>query len=543
MLQIAKVQCEHLSNPLGIDKPTPAFGWQILSDKNNTFQKAYRIVVKQEDEVVWDSGRVESGRTHAIQYDGSLLKSKMEYRYYITSWDDEETRAESEEQTFETALLAAAEWTTFFVEPEPLGALAHNPYDTAEGIWNEFVRKMLNGENPEYVNLDAVMERLPLQPYHPAVMIRKEFAIGKSIKKARIYMTAHGVYDIQVNGRSISVALLAPEFTSYDKLLKYQTYDVTESLLQGPNAIGVTVADGWYKSKLATGRGNDYGDNLGLLLQMEIKYEDGSIETIHSDESFLFSYDGPYRYADLFTGVKYDARLEKMDYAVAGFDDSTWRNVKVKNYDKSVLFAQMNPPIRAFAIVDAERILTTPNGETVIDFGQNLSGYIRAELSGPAGMEVTFAHGETLDENGNFYYPFVDDHRKQTDVYICKGEGTEVFEPKFTFHGFRYVRVTGYAGELTTGRFKAIAISSDNEVTGNFQCSDKRLNQLQSNIYWSQRTNMIGIPTDCPTREKAGWTGDVLMYAKTALFNQNLVAFFEPWIRNLRRINCRTVKF
>lgn len=534
MLCITRVQCNKLTNPIGIDSISPVFGWRISSDRHNTFQQAYQIMVYQGDRNVWNSGRVESGQTYAIPYEGDPLTSRTEYRYCIRIWDDVGNDAVSEENIFETAFFNEADWTASFIEPEPLAVLEQNPYTTAEQIWYEFVEKMMKGEQPEYVDLDVVMASLPLQPYHPAVMMRKEFVITKTIKKARIYMTAHGVYDIQVNGRAVTDALLSPEFTSYDKLLKYQIYDVTDLLLTGENALGVTIADGWYKSKLAIGRGNDYGDTTGLLLQLEINYEDNTQETIQSDESFRYSYDGPYRFADLFTGVKYDARLEMKDYSVAGFDDSAWGNVCVREYDKARLFAQTNPPIRAVEVFNAQSILTTPNGDTVIDFGQNIAGIIKAQITGYEGMEVVFEHSETLDNDGNFFYPFLNDHRKQTDLYICHGKGKEFFEPKFTYHGFRYVRVKGYSGELNTDYFQAVAISSDNEITGDFRCSDERLNRLQSNIVWSQRSNMIGIPTDCPTREKAGWTGDVLIYAKTAFFNQNLSGFFEPWIRNLK---------
>ncbi|UMV45983.1 glycoside hydrolase family 78 protein [Paenibacillus macerans] len=534
MFFITRVQCNYLTNPLGIDSKVPVFGWRVSSDRRNTFQKAYQIIVSQDEHVVWDSGRVESRRTYAIPYEGIPLVSRTEYRYQIWVWDNDENHAESEENTFETAFFNEDDWMASFVEPEPLAVLEQNPYTTAEQIWNEFVRKMMKGEQTEYVDMDALMANLPLQPYHPAVMMRKEFTIFKNIKKARIYMTAHGVYDIQVNGREITDALLCPEFTSYDKLLKYQICDVTNHLFIGRNALGVTIADGWYKSKLAIGRGNDYGDAPGLLLQLEISYEDNTCETIRSDETFRYSHDGPYRFADLFTGVKYDARLEMNDYSVAGFDDSAWATVRVREDDKHRLFAQTNPPIRAVEVLNAQSILTTPNGDTVVDFGQNIAGTIRAQITGYEGMEIVFEHSETLDEYGNFFYPFLGDHRKQTDIYICHGKGEENFTPKFTYHGFRYVRVKGYSGELKTDHFQAVAISSDNEIVGDFRCSDERLNRLQSNILWSQRSNMIGIPTDCPTREKAGWTGDVLIYAKTALFNQNLIGFFEPWIRNLK---------
>lgn len=223
MLQIVHAQCDYLTNPIGIDKETPVFGWKLLSDRNNTVQQAYQIIVHQGNSEVWDSGRIESGRSFAIPYEGDSLRSRMEYRYHIRIWDDADQEIVSGEQTFETAFLHHGDWKASFVEPAPLGALEQNPYTAAEEIWYDFVGKMMRGEKTEYVDMDALIASLPLQPYHPAVMIRKEFGISKKLEKARIYMTAHGVYDIQVNGEAITDALLAPEYTSYDKLLKYQT--------------------------------------------------------------------------------------------------------------------------------------------------------------------------------------------------------------------------------------------------------------------------------------------------------------------------------
>ncbi|MFW2504156.1 family 78 glycoside hydrolase catalytic domain [Clostridium diolis] len=533
MLEIKKLQCEYKTNPLTVDTKTPRFSWQLHSDRMNVYQDSWQIVVKKEEEVVWDSGRQDSQKTYGLHYLGKALESKTEYCYVLTVWDNHGESA-TETGKFETVLLDRSEWNGKFIEPDKLPSLEENPLEIAKGKWMEFVMKMMNGEKAEPIDLDKLMETFSPQPYHPAVMMYKKFALKGQIQKARLYMTAHGIYEFQINGECTSDVQLAPEFTSYDKLLKYQVYDVTDSLVKGENAIGVTIADGWYKGKVATGKGNDYGDNLALLMELHVTYADGSKECICSDEKFLYSYEGTVRYADLFTGEKQDARMKIEHFACVDMDTSKWKSINVMDYGYENLEVQENEPIRAVKELDVKEIMITPQGDTVIDFGQNFAGHIKVVMQGEAGTEVTFEHTEELDKDGNFIYPFSNTTREQKDIYILSGNGEEVFEPRFTYHGFRYVRIKVLEGSWKKEQFKGVVISSDNEITGDFQCSNEKLNRLQQNVIWSQRSNTIGIPTDCPTREKAGWTGDVVVYGKTACFNQNMYKFFEEWLKSVR---------
>jgi alpha-L-rhamnosidase len=363
--------------------------------------------------------------------------------------------------------------------------------------------------------------------------MRRKFIINNNIAAARLYITAHGIYQAKINGHPVADTLLAPEYTDYNKQLKYQIYDIGHLLQRGGNGVGVTVADGWYKGTVSTGLGNDYGDNPALLLQLEITYDDGCAEMICSDEHFVYSYDGPYRYADLFKGEKYDATRENGDYSLYDYDDANWKPVHIVHHPLGRLIAQSNPPVKKMKAIPAADMFITPKGEWVADFGQNISGFIRAEMNLEKGEEVSFEHGEVLDKNGNFHYVFSGTDKEQKDVYIGKGNGTEIYQPVFTYHGFRYVKITGGIN-WTKEKIQAIPITSENRMTGYFECADPQLNRLQNNILWSQLGNMIAIPTDCPTREKAGWTGDVLVYGKTALFNQDLFAFFNSWLAQIR---------
>ncbi len=305
-----------------------------------------------------------------------------------------------------------------------------------------------------------------------------------------------------------------------------------DSLLCNETAIAVTIADGWYKGKIALGRGCEYGEVPGLLLQLEITYTSGEKDIICSDETWKFSFDGPIRVADLFLGETFDARMQEGDPSLKTYDEMNWEPVIAKAAPDDTIEAQAYPPVRIFEELPAKKVWTAPNGDTLVDFGQNLAGMLRVNINGTKDEVITFEHGETLDKDGNYFYVFEGTNKEQKDTYICNGE-EEIFQPKFTYHGFRYVRVKG-GSDWSKEQFTALAISTENPVTGTFSCSDEQLNQLQHNIYWSQHSNNIGIPTDCPTREKAGWTGDVVVYGATALFNQEMTAFYKDWLKSIR---------
>ncbi|HEM5310007.1 TPA: family 78 glycoside hydrolase catalytic domain [Streptococcus suis] len=536
MTKIQQVTCEFLPEPLSVTTQKPRFAWAIASDEANVFQTAYQIKVWSPDDLVWNSGMVNSSETVAISYDGEALQSATSYRYQIRVWLSNSEIVESDFYGFETGFYQLADWKAKWIEPKnPLPQLEHNPLIDAQEAIAKSYEAMMRGEEVEIIEEGELLRSLPLYPYDPAVEFRKVFHVEKSeLVKARLYVTSHGVYDVWLNGQPISDSLLNPGFTTYDKRLKYQAYKVDDFLKDQGNVLHVTVADGWYKGKIALGRGCDYGEIPGLLLQLELTLADGSKVLVATDETWTYSFDGSVRMADLFGGETVDGRLVDAVVHLPDFDDSKWENVVAVSEADETLDAQSAPLVTVFEEVPAKKVWTASNGDTLVDFGQNMAGLLTVTVRNEeAGEEIAFAHFEELGQDGNYFYAFADGNISQTDTYICAGTAEEIFKPRFTYHGFRYVKVTG-GHDWTADQFVARAISSDNPLTGHLVTSDSKLNQLQSNILWSQRTNNIGIPTDCPTREKAGWTGDVYAYGATALFNQNMVAFYEDWLKSIR---------
>lgn len=533
--QIKNLLCERAHSPLSVATQNPRFSWELCSKEQNVYQKAYQIIVRKEDGgLVWDSKKTESKKTIDIEYAGQPLESKCRYIYEIAVWDQDGDKAQSKEEYFETAFLKAEDWKAKWIEPDPLPQLEKNPLEEAGKAWMDVLGAMMRGENPVIISDEENMKAQELEPYDPPVRMRREFYLEKQIKRARLFMTAHGIYEARINGKSVTDSRLNPGFTTYDKRIRYQVYPVEELLQFGENAVSVTVADGWYKGKIALGRGCEYGEVTGLLLQIEIEYEDGTKSVICTDEAWRYSFDGPVRTADLFLGQTVDARMEDGDPSLCTYDAHMWKPVLQKPELDPVPDAQIFPLAKMFAEIPAREVWIAPNGDILADFGQNMAGVLCVEIHEQAGEEITFEHGEVLDQDGNFTYAFEgDETRAQKDCYICAGTGTEIFSPQFTYHGFRYVRIKG-GHNWKKEQFTALAISTENPVTGRFSCSDGQLNQLQSNIFWSQRSNNITIPTDCPTREKAGWTGDVVVYGATALYNQDMTAFYEDWLKSIR---------
>lgn len=347
---------------------------------------------------------------------------------------------------------------------------------------------------------------------------------GKTVQRARIYAAACGIYQIELNGQPVSNTRFAPGFTRYDKTIFYQTYDVTGLLRGGKNQLQFLLADGWYKGKFGMlGIGENYGSELEMLLQLEITYADGQVQTIGTDGQFRYA-PSPYVYSDLLIGEQYDARLEGIR------EEGQKAVVKERGYE--MLLADCAEPVRPVASLEPAAILQTPKGETVIDFGQNFAGVV--QFNAPAGTEIRLEHSEVLDKEGNFIHCVDGFNRDQTDIYICRGGETETYCPQFTFHGFRYAKITGYPGKPEKQNVRGIVIGSDLAATGELRTSDSKLNQLQSNIFWSQRSNLLSIPMDCPQRERAGWTGDVWVYAETCCYNQDCLRFFKRWLKSVR---------
>jgi alpha-L-rhamnosidase len=500
-LRVSALTCEYRTNPLGIEIKKPRVSWIIESDKRGTLQNAYQYQVSLTIDFanpIWDTGYTVSDQSLHIVYGGPELISSTRYYYRVKVWDNFDRESEwSETAWWETALLETSEWKAQWITP-----------------------------NPEELNPAA----------EPAFMLRKEFDLKDGIESARIYSTGVGIYDLHLNGERVGEDLLAPGWTSYSKRIQYQTYDVTSQLKGSTNAIGVMLADGWYKGNLAwEGERNLYGEKRGIVLQLHVSYLDGTEENIITDETWKAS-TGPILFSELYHGETYDARLEQKGWSQPGYNDTDWKGVVVQNQSLTNLVAQENNPTRVTETIEPQSVFITPAGDTVLDMGQNMVGRIRFTVSGPAGTKITLEHAEVLDKDGNIYFGNLRT-AKQTVQYITKGEGTENYAPIFTFQGFRYVKVDGYPGQengLALENFVGEVIHSDMAPTGNFECSNPMVNQLQQNIKWGQRGNFVDVPTDCPQRdERLGWTGDAQVFIRTALFNYHGGLFFTKWLRDL----------
>jgi alpha-L-rhamnosidase len=363
----------------------------------------------------------------------------------------------------------------------------------------------------------------------PCQYFRKDFSVSKKIKSARVYITSLGLYQLFLNGQKVSSDLFTPGWTSYNKRIQYQTYDVT-SQLQAKNAIGAIVGDGWYRGNIGWGNVNGYyGHKAALLAQLQIEYTDGTSDLVTTNTDWKVS-NGPIRASDIYNGETCDARLEMPGWDKPGFNDSKWETASVLDHTKSTLIAPQGDAVKITEELKPVKIITTPKGEVVFDMGQNMVGWVKLSVSGNRGDTITLKFAEVLDKEGNFYTANLR-KAKATDQFILNGVGEETFEPHFTFHGFRYVQLIGYKKEPALDMITGEVIHSDMTPTGSFACSNPLINQLQHNIQWGQKGNFLDVPTDCPQRdERLGWTGDAEVFSMTAAYNFDVAAFYTKWL-------------
>jgi alpha-L-rhamnosidase len=491
-IKIKDLICEYHTNPIGIDIQKPRLSWKLESTDENVLQSAYEIRVTDQPakgKTIWTSGKVESEQSINVEYGGPALKSMQRVYWQVRVWDNQKRVSD---------WCAPAFWEMGILSPEEWKAL--------------------------WIEIPFVSD---IKGSKPCQYFRKEFVTTKAIKSARVYITSHGLYQLFLNGQKVSNDLFTPGWTSYSKRLQYQTYDVT-SLIKSKNAIGAILGDGWYR-----GMGLHYGDKLALLVQLQISYADGTSELIGTNHNWKVTNNGPVLESDIFDGETYDARKEIPDWENTGFDDRQWENALVAEYPRNILVAPRGEIVKVIEEIKPIKMITTPKGEIVFDLGQNMTGWARLKVQGNKGDKITLRFAEVLDNDGNFY---TDNLRmaKATDVYILKGYGMETFEPHFTYHGFRYVKIEGISGQPSLDQIIGVVVHSDIKPTGSFTCSEPLINQLQHNIQWSQRDNFLDVPTDCPQRdERIGWIGDIQVFSMTGTFNFNVASFYTKWLCDL----------
>ena len=489
---VTSLKVNRMSSPQGVADSTPSLSWIIENPSRGIVQTAYEISVYEGSQRIWNTGKVVSDTSTGVEYAGPALKSGTRYQWQVRVWDNTGKASKwSARAEWLSGMLSPSEWQAKWIEPTEQGSAS------------------------------------PL--------LRREFTLSKPVASAVAYITAHGMYEAAINGAKVGDALYAPGWTSYHHRLQYQAYDVTDMLVKGKNAFGLMLGQGWYHSVLGwaadSGRTTYQIKTMGALAQIVVKYKDGTQEIISTDNEWKSS-TGEILLSTIYDGETVDARKAQKGWTTAGFDDTAWQKVRVADYSLSDLVPSESEPVVKHKVMKPVAVITTPKGEKVLDFGQNLVGREIVTYKGKAGQKITISHAEVLDEKGNFYTVNLRSAKAQSN-YICSGN-KDRFEPTFTFYGFRYLKVEGIDGELNPDNFQAAVIFSDIAENGKFSSSNDKVNQLQSNIQWGLSGNFLDVPTDCPQRdERLGWTGDAQVFFRTATFNRNVQNFFRKWLKDL----------
>ncbi|MBR9999191.1 MAG: family 78 glycoside hydrolase catalytic domain [Cyclobacteriaceae bacterium] len=523
-IEFSSLLCEYEENPLGIDNPAPRLTWIPENTLQGGFQTAWQVLVSDSPEMldrdegnIWDSGRVFSSQSAQVEYEGKPLQTARKYYWKVRIWDQAgKPSSYSRTAGWETGLLEPQDW-----DPEWISA--PRVFDWAE---RDRQRKQLDRNAPP-----GPGERAPL--------FRKSFLLKDSIDRARLYVSGLGYYESWINGRKAGDQVLDPAFTDYERTVLYETHDVTGLLTPGRNAIGIMLGNGWYDM---ASRGVWSFDRapwrddpvLGMILRVD--YRDGTSEFIRSDSSWK-CFPGPITFNSIRQGEFYDARLEQSGWTDAGYDDRNWHPVRPVDGPKGKLRSQVMPPIRITEKLDPVSITKLPGNIWVCDFGQNIAGFGEISMSLPEGTRIRLIYSEKLHENGTVDQRNIDglvaQDPFQTDEYIANGRDSANWHPRFVYHGFQYIQIEGFPGELQAENIRACVVHTDFARKGRFECSDPLLNRIQLNSEWSFLNNYHGYPTDCPHREKNGWTGDAQLANDMALFNYRVEGAYDKWLDDI----------
>ncbi|MDZ7342635.1 MAG: family 78 glycoside hydrolase catalytic domain, partial [candidate division KSB1 bacterium] len=500
------LRCEYQTNPLGIDTPSPRFSWNVKNLIRGQCQTAYQVLVSTESSKLllengdcWNCGKILSDQTSQIVYQGLPLASFTRYYWRVRWWDQNDHPSPfSDIAWFETGALSEADWQANWI------SMARPEQFRSNAI-------IILGQNMgEYYQVKAIY-------------LRKEFQTSGQIKSARAYICGLGYYELWINGQKVGDHVLDPAQTDYQHVALYASYDIT-ACLASQNAIGVILGNGRH-IKLY---GYDYPK---LFLQIHIEYQSGEKQVIISDGTWRVSH-GPVMENGIYFGEKHDARLEMPGWDRPDFDDSHWQNAIVVQGTK--LAAQLLPPIRKTKTIQPQKISSPDSGCYIVDFGQNFTGWVKLMVQGPAGTEIRLHYAELLHEDGRLNTA-PNQKAEATDVFILKGDGNETFEPKFTYHGFRFVEISGFPGVPTPENIEGCFVHTDVEPSGQFACSNELINRIHQNVLWGQLSNLNSLPTDCCQRdERYGWLGDAHLAAEQAIFNFDMANLYAKFLDDIR---------
>ncbi len=579
-LRATELRCEYAINPLGLDEKSPRLSWIEEAGQRGERQTAYQILVAATAGALakdvgdrWDSGKVLSDESAHVAYAGQPLGSRAACYWKVRVWDRAGTASKwSEPATWTMGLLAPEDWQASWIDatetnaatPPPAIVVQRAVYETKDHTKSAdvtgLVARLVAASGPPVTVSNQTMAADPAPDQHkqltveyrlgdqagkvtiaegkplafagasqPVRYLRRSFVVTAPIVQATLYVTALGLYECRLNGQRVGDHVLAPDWTDYNKRVRYQAYDVSALVHPGVNALGALLGDGWYAGHLGNGGYQQYGKTPALLAQLELVHADGSIERVVSDASWK-SHAGPVLDSDFMLGESYDARQEVAGWDQPALDETGWVPATVRAEKPRKLDAQVSPPVRELGERKPIALTAPAPGQWTFDLGQNMVGVVRLKVQAPAGTKLTLRHAEMLNPDGTIYTANL---RKASsiDTYVCKGGGQETWQPRFTFHGFRYVELTGLPGRPADDAVSGIVLGSDTPRAGSFTCSNPLLNQLLSNIEWGQRGNYLSVPTDCPQRdERLGWMGDAEVFVRTATDVADVASFFTKWL-------------
>jgi alpha-L-rhamnosidase len=520
-LRVGGLRCEYLVDPFGIDVARPRLSWVVESSARGAKQVAYQLLaasgedrLARGDADLWDTGKVVSSQTIHVQYEGAPLASRACCFWKVRAWDADGLPSPwSPVARWSMGLLEPADWHAKWIGSPPRAKRKKRTY-------------LKEADDP-------------------SPLLRTSFTIDKKIKRASIHASALGEYEMSINGQRVGDHYLAPEYTDFSKRVQYQSYDVTSLLHEGDNVIGAIVADGWYMGNIGFGnikffiRSRIYGVDRRFLAQLVLEFADGTTGVVGTGQGWKVCEDGPIRRADHYLGEVYDASKERPGWDAPGFDDWDWSPAAVDESIDAKLVAQMNEPIRVVERIAPVSVKEPQPGVFVFDLGQNIAGWCMIRLTSSmvdVGATVKVRHGEMLDLDGTLYTGNLSAARAE-DVYVLTGTGDREVHPRFTYHGFQYIEVTGLKQGTTPAlsMVTGCAVASDPPVISGFECSDPSLNRLWRNIFWTLRDNLISIPTDCPQRsERLGWMGDAQVISQASMLIMNMAAFYTKWLNDIR---------